>query len=411
MKKRSNHKKSNIVEEVEKSKMKQIGSYRGFIIFEKENSKKIKKEEKVETIKDTPKTKEKKVETIKDTPKIKEGNVQTIKDSPKIEKKSELILNSTPIPLEDYRIIFIILHNPYIQNSRFCEILEKFKKDEKKDKTQTSKVENEKSKPDYIPKIDSLKTNDTFTSISSKNDTFSKCDSFWKNDSFIINDSTSLSSSNKITNQSINENSTSKVIEENSDSNSLLNSNSNLLGNNSLSDSSKKPEETGVDLNLKINKVISCEDMRTTIMIKNIPNKFNRELLLEIIDHHFKGTYDTFVLPTDVNKYKNFGYSFINFTSSYYIPYFYFIFNKKKWAGTNSKKVCELTYSKVQGKNDLFKHYPSKIIYDNKDSKMVTPEQNYIIPNAFKLIFNKCFPNQPIEEYKYYFITKMPKKE
>lgn len=75
------------------------------------------------------------------------------------------------------------------------------------------------------------------------------------------------------------------------------------------------------------------------------------------------------------------------------------------------KKVCELTYSKVQGKNDLSNHYPSKIIYDNKESKMVTPDQKYIIPNAFKLIFNKCFPSQSIEEYKYYFITKMPKKE
>ena len=145
-------------------------------------------------------------------------------------------------------------------------------------------------------------------------------------------------------------------------------------------------------------------------MIKNIPNKFNKELLLSIIDQNFTGTYDLFILPTDINKFKNFGYCFINFTSSYYIPYFYFMFNGKMWSSTNSKKVCELTYSKVQGKKDLLSHYPSKIVYLNERALNVTPEQQYIIPNVYKLIFNKFFPNQKIKEKKFYFITKMPNK-
>ena len=406
MKKASFHKNKKKVEEVKPEEMKEIGDFRGFLIFEKENEKK----ENIENKKDSPKIEEKKIETINPS-KIKGKKIETIKDSPKIKEKTELISNLTPKPNTEYKNFSIILFDPYREHSHFSEFFEILKKNEINDKAETSKVENENSKPEYIPKLDSLKTSDTLTSISTKNDTFSKCDSFLKNDSIIISDSLSLSSSNNIINQNTNENSSSKKLEESSNSNSLSISNIHLLANNSLTESAKKAEETGADMNLIIDKVISCEDMRTTIMIKNIPNKFNRELLLEIIDQHFKGTYDTFVLPTDVNKYKNFGYSFINFTSSYYIPYFYFIFNKKKWAGTNSKKVCELTYSKVQGKNDLSNHYPSKIIYDNKESKMVTPDQKYIIPNAFKLIFNKCFPNQSIEEYKYYFITKMPKKE
>jgi hypothetical protein len=366
-------KKSKKVEKVEVGNIKEIGDYNGFTVYGKKDEEKEKK-------------------------------IKTIKDSLKKEEKTELNPTPTPTPNEENKIFYNFFSNRKI--SRFSDLFKELINAEKQNKTETSKVENENFKPEFIPKNDSLKTSDTLTSIS----TFSKCDSL-KNESTIISDSLSLSSSNNIINQNINENSTSKKLEESSNSNSLSISNINLLGNNSLTDSSKKAEETGADMNLIIDKVISCEDMRTTIMIKNIPNKFNRELLLEIIDQHFKGTYDTFVLPTDVNKYKNFGYSFINFTSSYYIPYFYFIFNKKKWAGTNSKKVCELTYSKVQGKNDLSNHYPSKIIYDNKESKMVTPDQKYIIPNAFKLIFNKSFPNQSIEEYKYYFITKMPKKE
>ena len=178
--------------------------------------------------------------------------------------------------------------------------------------------------------------------------------------------------------------------------------------NNNIKELTPNIEE--VDLTLNINKVISLEDRRATVMIKNIPNKFNQDLLLSIIDQNFKGTYDLFILPTDVNKFKNFGYCFINFTCSYYIPYFYFMFNGKMWSSTNSKKICELTYSKVQGKNNLLSHYPIKIIYYNEDALDVTPEQQYIIPNVYKLIFNKCFPKEKIEEKKFYFITKMPSK-
>lgn len=188
--------------------------------------------------------------------------------------------------------------------------------------------------------------------------------------------------------------------------------NDSLLENNNIKILEDKnideQKDISEDLNLDINKVISLEDKRATIMIKNIPNKFNKDLLLRIINQNFKGTYDLFILPTDINKYKNFGYSFINFTSSYYIPYFYYMFNGKMWSNTNSKKVCELTYSKVQGKTNLLAHYPSKIVYCNEEAFSVTPEQKYVIPNVYKLVFNKFFPKEKIEEFKFYFITKMP---
>ena len=170
----------------------------------------------------------------------------------------------------------------------------------------------------------------------------------------------------------------------------------------------KKKEDEELNLDLDINYIISQKDKRSTIMIKNIPNKFNQEYILSIINQNFKGTFDIFVLPTDVNKFKNFGYAFINFTSSYYIPYFYFMFNGKMWFGTNSQKICQLAYSKVQGKEALLNHYPSTIVFNNDEALEVTPEQRYIIPNIYKLYFNECFPKEKIEEYKYYFITKMP---
>jgi hypothetical protein len=157
-----------------------------------------------------------------------------------------------------------------------------------------------------------------------------------------------------------------------------------------------------------IKKIICLEDRRTTVMIKNIPNKFNKDLILSIIDQNFKGAYDLFILPTDINRYKNFGYSFINFTNSYYIPYFYYLFNGKRWSSTNSQKICEITYSKVQGRNNLLFHYANKIVFRNDDAKRNNIEQKYIIPNEYKIIFTRAFPNYIVDDYKYYFICKIP---
>ena len=186
-------------------------------------------------------------------------------------------------------------------------------------------------------------------------------------------------------------------------------SNFSFYGRNSSVDQ-YQPERKIIDINVDMKKVICLEDVRTTIMIKNIPNKFTRDLLLNIIDQNFKGTYDLFILPTDANRYKNFGYAFINFICSYYIPYFYCSFNGKKWGSTNSQKICEITYSKIQGRNNLLSHYSNKIIFRNKDLKKNDNDQKYIIPNDYKDIFKSAFPNYHIEEFKYYFLTKMPNK-
>jgi hypothetical protein len=44
---------------------------------------------------------------------------------------------------------------------------------------------------------------------------------------------------------------------------------------------------------------IAGKDGRTTLMIKNIPNKYTQKMLLATIDESFRGTYDFFYLPID----------------------------------------------------------------------------------------------------------------
>ena len=165
--------------------------------------------------------------------------------------------------------------------------------------------------------------------------------------------------------------------------------------------------EKNFEPKINMKKVLSFEDKRSTLMIKNIPNKFTTEKLLEFIDINFKGTYDLFILPKDGNKNRNFGYSFINFISSYYIPFFYHEFNGKKWKDTNSLKICEITYSKYQGRSELITHYPNKIIFFNDVNKS-NKDGFFFIPSEYKLLFKQLFPKQPIEEKNSGFIPKIP---
>jgi hypothetical protein len=104
MKKASFHKNKKKVEEVKPEEMKEIGDFRGFLIFEKENEKK----ENIENKKDSPKIEEKKIETINPS-KIKGKKIETIKDSAKIKEKTELISNLTPKPNTEYKNFSIIL--------------------------------------------------------------------------------------------------------------------------------------------------------------------------------------------------------------------------------------------------------------------------------------------------------------
>ncbi|KAF8413623.1 hypothetical protein HHK36_001615 [Tetracentron sinense] len=74
---------------------------------------------------------------------------------------------------------------------------------------------------------------------------------------------------------------------------------------------------------LDLDKIVSGEDARTTLMIKNIPNKYTSKMLLAAIDENHKGTYDFLYLPIDFKNKCNVGYAFINMVSPSHIISFY----------------------------------------------------------------------------------------
>jgi len=119
---------------------------------------------------------------------------------------------------------------------------------------------------------------------------------------------------------------------------------------------------------LDIGRVLSGEDQRATVMMRNIPNKYNQRMLLTAIEECSAGAIDLFYLPIDFKSHCNNGYCFINFTHPAYIPVFYNEFDGKKWDRYNSEKVAEVTYARIQGKEELIKHFSNSSLCHEDES-------------------------------------------
>jgi len=119
-----------------------------------------------------------------------------------------------------------------------------------------------------------------------------------------------------------------------------------------------------VDLSL----VLSGEDQRSTLMLRNIPNKYSQRMLLNVIEVNHKGKFDLLYLPIDSKNRCNVGYAFINFTSYRHVPAFYEEFRGKKWDRFNSDKIAQINYARIQGKETLIAHFSNSSLADQDES-------------------------------------------
>jgi len=105
---------------------------------------------------------------------------------------------------------------------------------------------------------------------------------------------------------------------------------------------------------------LSVDPSFTTVMLRNIPNKYTTKMLLNVLDRRFAKQYDYVYLPVDFVNHCNVGYAFINLRSPEIRIRFYRHFHAQKvkdvLPGFNSKKVlkqvCEVNRAKVQGSRE-----------------------------------------------------------
>nr|XP_043627048.1 protein terminal ear1 homolog [Erigeron canadensis] len=131
--------------------------------------------------------------------------------------------------------------------------------------------------------------------------------------------------------------------------------------------------------------VSSFKDLRTTVMIKNIPNKYSQKLLLNMLDNHCiqcneqveagednlpLSSYDFVYLPIDFVNKCNVGYGFVNMTTPEATWRLHKAFHHRNWEVFNSKKICEISYARLQGLEALKDHF--------KNSKFPREAEEYM---------------------------------
>ncbi|KAK9244251.1 RNA recognition motif 2-domain-containing protein [Lipomyces tetrasporus] len=120
------------------------------------------------------------------------------------------------------------------------------------------------------------------------------------------------------------------------------------------------PKNNVVDLE----RIARGLDTRTTLMLRNIPNKVDQQMLKEYIDVTNKNTYDFLYLRIDFLNKCNVGYAFISFTSPEAIITFAKARAGTKWNRFNSEKICDISYANIYGKECLIEKFRNSSVMD-----------------------------------------------
>jgi len=127
----------------------------------------------------------------------------------------------------------------------------------------------------------------------------------------------------------------------------------------------------------------------TTVMLRNIPQKYDREALLDaLVKTGFGGSFDFFYLPIDFSTTNSVGYAFINFVNEAECARFRAAYVGKKLS-EESPKVCEVCDAKLQGKAKNVDFY--------RNSTVMGMDEKYhpiLIENGMRVQFPK--PTRPI---------------
>ena len=122
----------------------------------------------------------------------------------------------------------------------------------------------------------------------------------------------------------------------------------NKFNNNNFGSKSK-------NIPINLDNIALGKETRTTVMIKNIPIKYDTKVLLKELEP-LDGKFNCLYMPYDYSKNGNKGYAFLNFVNPLHILLFYEWFHGKSWLFFESKKICDLYYANYQGIEEIKNH-------------------------------------------------------
>ncbi|OLP88019.1 Protein MEI2-like 3 [Symbiodinium microadriaticum] len=101
----------------------------------------------------------------------------------------------------------------------------------------------------------------------------------------------------------------------------------------------------------------------TTLMLRNIPNKYTQNSLMqEICARGFRGAFDFFYLPMDVHNRSNVAYAFLNFISPKEAENFRNEFHGRQFHRVRSRKVAAVSNAHLQGLEANLQHFEHRVV-------------------------------------------------
>ncbi|BGP18508.1 hypothetical protein JCM10213_002977 [Rhodosporidiobolus nylandii] len=148
-------------------------------------------------------------------------------------------------------------------------------------------------------------------------------------------------------------------------------------GGGKLKHHSRLSEEFGIvrDDKIPAGNVLNFErieqglDMRTTLMLKNIPNKLKDWEVMSFVDEVVGRSYDFFYLRCDYSNDCNVGYGFVNFTSTSALLTFAKARLGTRWNMCGSDKLCIMSFANIQGKASLINHFKNSSVLDQEENR------------------------------------------
>lgn len=135
----------------------------------------------------------------------------------------------------------------------------------------------------------------------------------------------------------------------------------------------------------------SISTVVTTVMIRNIPNKFKNQDLMEKIDvAGFSGMYDYLYVPIEARGRSNIGYAFVNFLTQQIAEKFMKDIDGYRFGQVNSTKRASCAAARVQGLEANIEHYRASfvqgsgapIVFQNGQQVIIAPSGHWMPPKS-----------------------------
>lgn len=134
-----------------------------------------------------------------------------------------------------------------------------------------------------------------------------------------------------------------------------------------------------------VERILAGHDVRTTVMLRNVPNEWTWQDVRALLDQVVRDRYNFMYLRIDFKVGKNVGYAFVNFENALDIVHVVDAFVGKPWDPMHLQyhngalKTLQLSYATIQGIDSLIDKFRNSSIMDEmidyRPLLLQTPEE------------------------------------